>query len=627
MTWIARVAALLCAFVLLSCHEEPTQIIVSVDSNFAIPSELDRIVFRIEEQAASGEFSRIRNDVSELLDDDDRARFPLTLALTSVSGGRPTVRVSIEGYLGEALQVRRQAIVGFRTGKILSLSMNLVRQCALRFEACEAMQQTCRDDGECEPLIRDDLPTWSGRPPVVNGPAGDAGGGGSMGSTGDGGDSSPQLDAATDAASGTQDGGQSGGDAAQDAAGPVDAGADDAGSDANVPVGEHPVSLGLGEGFGCLLTSEGRVFCWGRNNRLQLGTTEATPDCNGGTGDCVASTPVLVSALPVSATQLSVGQAASCVVGTDGRVYCWGSDSNGQLGNGGMADPSGPRAVRLDIGSGMSRTLEGADRVAVGRRSGCARIAESRAVKCWGSNDYKQLADDTALDSALAIDTLVTQDVDAIGLGHYFGCVIRSGGALHCWGRDLWGQLGADATGKDPRATPIELFGSGVTDVFLGDDHGCAFVGTETRCWGRADHGQLGIGAYALTSSECGEGVEPGICLLTPAAVDVSQGTRFTQLGLGTIFSCGVTNTGDVLCWGDNFELRAGQPTGSRFPSPTRVDGISDARLVAAGFGFACAVTEQHRLYCWGLNDSGQLGPNATVGVNTATPSELPLSL
>ena len=88
-------------------------------------------------------------------------------------------------------------------------------------------------------------------------------------------------------------------------------------------------------------------------------------------------------ALDSSAKSVAAGYAHSCALLSDGRVACWGSNLYGQLGPGAEPGikPSGPVIVDLP---------EAADRVSAGREHTCAR-AESGRVYCWGRNDFGQL--------------------------------------------------------------------------------------------------------------------------------------------------------------------------------------------------------------------------------------------
>lgn len=139
--------------------------------------------------------------------------------------------------------------------------------------------------------------------------------------------------------------------------------------------------------------------------------------------------------------------------------------------------------------------------------------------------------------------------------------------------------------------------------------HTCATTEWGTaKCWGRNDVGQLGVGEDGPAES------------LVPLDVWISSiGTGIVQVAAGDEFSCGVTGTSGIACWGDNFygELGTGDARSNPFPYP--VFGLdSGMTLVTAGEKHACAITSAGAMKCWGLNNFGQLG-NGT-NANSFTP-------
>ena len=91
-------AVIACLLSLSACRDSApnTQIVISVDTNYAVPSGLDAVAFKVEKQNAKGYDPPRHNDVQRL-DGKNAPDLPLTLALTSVASGRPTVRVTVTG--------------------------------------------------------------------------------------------------------------------------------------------------------------------------------------------------------------------------------------------------------------------------------------------------------------------------------------------------------------------------------------------------------------------------------------------------------------------------------------------------------------------------------------------------
>lgn len=104
----------------------------------------------------------------------------------------------------------------------------------------------------------------------------------------------------------------------------------------SLPSGVDISELRLGDRHSCFRTSAGVVYCWGANDKGQLG--------DGSTAD--RTTPVLVRLPPgLTATNLAVGGNHTCVTTSDG-AYCWGSNASGQLGDDSNTDRVLPVRVR-----------------------------------------------------------------------------------------------------------------------------------------------------------------------------------------------------------------------------------------------------------------------------------------
>ena len=123
-------------------------------------------------------------------------------------------------------------------------------------------------------------------------------------------------------------------------------------------------------------------------------------------------------------------------------------------------------------------------------------------VKCWGSDSYGQLGDggtntDTNAPSSTAIDLGTGRTAVAVFAGYYHTCAILDNGDLKCWGRDNNGQLGDGGSNTNlnaPSSTAINL-GTGRTAVAVsaGESHTCAILDNgDLKCWGYDYNGQLG---------------------------------------------------------------------------------------------------------------------------------------
>ena len=141
-------------------------------------------------------------------------------------------------------------------------------------------------------------------------------------------------------------------------------------------------AVALGRTHACAIDAGDRLWCWGRNDAGQLG--------DGTTDD--ATEPVLVP-LDDRVVQVTADDRVTCAVTDDGQAWCWGADVDGRLGDGSTDDATGPVAVET--------TLPWAE-VSAGERFTCGRTTDD-GVWCWGSNDVGWLGDGTGEDSAVPV--------------------------------------------------------------------------------------------------------------------------------------------------------------------------------------------------------------------------------
>lgn len=293
------------------------------------------------------------------------------------------------------------------------------------------------------------------------------------------------------------------------------------------------------------------------------------------------------------------GQEHSCGVTSSGSVHCWGFNGIGQLGDGTTASRFTPSAVVFG---------ESATSVAVGESHSCG-LGASGALKCWGRNDLGQVGDGTAQNRMLptSLSSLNT-GVAQVSLGLNHGCARTTAGGIQCWGYNHAGQIGNGAGGVGVTVlAPTGVLGlnSGVVAVEAGGNHSCALTQSgSVKCWGMNERGQLGIGTDANQFS--------------PADV-VGLTSGITNLSAGEEHTCALTQAGGVKCWGRNNYGQLGDGSTTDRNLPVDVTGLSDVAAISAGAGHTCAVLASGAVQCWGKNDYGQLGNGLTT--NRSEPS------
>jgi alpha-tubulin suppressor-like RCC1 family protein len=199
------------------------------------------------------------------------------------------------------------------------------------------------------------------------------------------------------------------------------------------PDNKSAISISTGNQFTCAVMTDNSLYCWGKNDLLQLGQ---------GNSNTVNGIPTLVS-LPGDRTVASVaaGGDSTCALSMDHNVYCWGAGGSGQLGDGSNDSNSVPGLVTLEEG-------EIPISITAGNTFYCI-LLDTGAAKCWGSNWHGGLGDGGALDmGGNAIDKQLPTNVSGnhsfIGIeaGLQNTCAIKANGSAYCWGRPFDGALG-----------------------------------------------------------------------------------------------------------------------------------------------------------------------------------------
>jgi len=228
----------------------------------------------------------------------------------------------------------------------------------------------------------------------------------------------------------------------------------------------------------CLLMESGAAWCWGSNDRGQLG--------DGSTLD--SDSIVEVARLGRQVSAIAAGDLHTCALKSTGAVMCWGHNGSGQLGDGLRVDRRAATPV-AGLAAGVSA-------IAAGNNHTCA-LKSTGAVVCWGSNENGELGDGTELGRRPVPTPVATlgSGVSAIAAGGFHTCALKSTGSVVCWGRNLFGELGDGSTVLRRVPAPVAGLGSGVSAITAGLLHTCALKSTGgVVCWGYNKDGQLGDG-------------------------------------------------------------------------------------------------------------------------------------
>lgn len=353
--------------------------------------------------------------------------------------------------------------------------------------------------------------------------------------------------------------------------------------DASTP-GIDRGTLALGLIHTCARLPTNGVVCWGDNGAGQLGLGVAY-DAGAAYTD-QATKPMPVPGI-TEATAIASGGTSTCAL-QGGKVLCWGSNSQGQLGVTGPSRLPGPTEV-ADIDDAVG--------LAAGLSFACA-IRSDASLWCWGSNLNGQLGNGDTTKTSTAKPGAVsglTGVASASGGGEH-ACAVLESGEVWCWGGNGWGQLGNGTTNES--LVPVRAPSlSHIVQVAAGARSTCARQRSgRVFCFGSNQFGELGNGSPSTAAN--------------PSPIAVPGLTDATWIWAGADHVCAVKRGGSVVCWGAGTkgQLGGGAVADASVPRPTVVPSITGARAVWTGGTHTCALLDEGRAYCWGSNSLGELG-------------------
>ncbi len=394
------------------------------------------------------------------------------------------------------------------------------------------------------------------------------------------------------------------------------------------------------------LKTDGTVWTWGYNGYGELGSGNTTD----------RSTPFSVAGL-TNILAVSAGNYHTLALKGDGTVWAWGANGNGQLGDGTTVQRTAPVQVinltnviaieaglnnfslalksdgtvwgwgynadgELGDGTTTGRTspvqvlnLSGVAQIAAGQYHGLARKSDG-TVWAWGYGAYGQLGNGATTSQSTIVRVGSLASATSIAAGNLHSLAVQSDGTVWAWGADANGQLGDGTTTN--KSAP-EQIGASVTGfssfsrVAAGGNFSMALQANgATWAWGDNTQGELGNGSTTSSLTP----VTQSACPAPPPANDglgVSAFTSHLSASVANKFTLFVKSDGTVWGSGENSNGQVGDGTEIDRSSPVQAVNVTGATGVAAGQYHSLAVTTAGSVWSWGYNGYGQLGNGRTT--------------
>ncbi len=293
-------------------------------------------------------------------------------------------------------------------------------------------------------------------------------------------------------------------------------------------------------------------------------------------------------------SSIAAGGAHSLAILTDGSLWAWGEDDQGQLGDATNLNEAAPEPVG-DPSCGPP-SLSNAVAVAAGGDFSIA-VDPSGTVWSWGDGGTGGLGNGTGNSTNLPVAISGISSVVSVAASDYHTLALRSDGTVWAWGDNSAGQLGVGSFGGTSYSPTQSMAVSRAIAIAAGDSHSVALDGSgNVWTWGDNTWGQLGNGNTTQV----------------PTPKKLSTISNVVAVAAGYEHTLAVTADRTVWTWGYNLygELGRSDTNGGYDPLPAPVPGLSNQAVVAIAGGneFSLAVTTNGQVYAWGQNNYGQLG-------------------
>ena len=408
--------------------------------------------------------------------------------------------------------------------------------------------------------------------------------------------------------------------------------------------------------FSLAAGSDGNAYAWGYNNNGQLGNGTTSYSGQSAPVMVRKPDRKAYPDLPADFTylQVSAGTSHSLALGSDGNAYAWGYNQFGQLGDGTSSSRNAP--VRVKTPDRSTYPDLPADFTYVQVSAGTSHslaVGSDGNVYAWGYNGDGQLGDGTSSSRYTPVrvktpDRSTYPDLPAdftylqISVGNRHSLAVGSDGNVYAWGYNWYGQLG-DGTSSS-QSTPVRVktpdrktypdLPADFTylQVSAGTYHSLA-VGSDGNvyAWGANGYGRLGDGTGGSRNAP--------VRVKTPdrsTYPDLPADFTYLQVSAGGDHSLAVGSDGNAWAWGCNRYGNLGDNSGSDSTVPVRVrDPASPtdtsrglkAAQVSAGYHDSLAVGSDGNAWAWGYNYYGQLGDNSRNSKSVPVPVSFNLAL
>ena len=354
------------------------------------------------------------------------------------------------------------------------------------------------------------------------------------------------------------------------------------------------IQFSAGGNHSLAIDGNGNLWAWGRNNFGQLGNNDTSG------ADQTSPVHIMVGKKFIA---VSAGYNYSFAIDEDGKLYAWGYNAYGQLGDGTTDTRYAPVPIKPEL---KFITVSTARKNSVNVHT--LAIDEDGKLYAWGDNSQGQLGRGNTDSVNIPLWVQQAYTYKAVSAGGEHSLAIDTAGKLYAWGGNSYGQLGDGTTGGKSSRVAIEPT-LNFTAVSAGINHSLAIEDGPTGqlyAWGWNAYGQLGDGT-AMTNR------------WVPKPID--SGTVYKKISAGSDHSLGIDAGGNLYAWGSNSSGQLGISGNTQYNAPQLINLGTTYSAISAGqiaFSLILRMTDD-MLFGMGYNTYGQLGIGNTDNQSTPT--------
>jgi alpha-tubulin suppressor-like RCC1 family protein len=341
--------------------------------------------------------------------------------------------------------------------------------------------------------------------------------------------------------------------------------------------------VSVGASHTMAVKTDGTLWGWGRNLDGQLGTNDSVS----------RSSPVQIGTLNTW-SNVKAGNAETIAIRTNGTLWAWGNNISSQIGDGTTINRSSP----VQIGTLTNWSSFVAPNASSNKHS--IGITSDGKLWGWGSDANGGLSIYPPASELAIVNYPQNWANGTTTVGNNATItMIKTDGTLWGWGSETDGMLWT--TGSFVfKSSPVQLGTlTNWSKVFSGGNHTVA-IKTDGTLWGWGFNvdGSIGQGTVNFTFS---------------SPIQIGNLNSWTEISAGNSFTMAIRNTGTLWSWGTNTSGQLGSGVTTSRSSPVQIGAQTDWSKISSGASFTMAIKTTGTLWGWGGNTAGQLG----IGTNT----------